>query len=1128
MIAARKKLTKDQKARRDQQIREIPVGEQFTYQSTGAAGVSERIVKTQASTATAPLPLQPAARAESVPPPSNVGNGKSTATPRETHNAKVIRDFEDHHARLGAAMLSHEHDPNMGKPCRCGVGVCEAICFECCQYPASCRQCFIKDHRHQYFHWVNLWVEERGCYVRHDMSMIAPPLQMGHHAERCGAVNESVDPIPVIIIDTNGVHRTKVYFCAHTTESRVDAFMKARMFPATFLQPETAYTFEVMKQFQIFHLESKISAYDYCGSLMRLTDNAFTDFTVSDIFDSFVRAARLWGVLITEKRMGQMHGIDDVLTHRPEGNVVLYCPACPEPGFNMDPKLPHKLPLNLQHLNQEKTTLDGNFHCNKAKKSDKNNDPNDTSLYHGKAHFPEREAQREYLRNSLKDQEKSTCNYLKAVNNQDKKKFKNMEVTGVVNSQCSHVFVKATVDLEMGERFVNVDAALAQGIYQKIARAPLTDLSIEFQLETSSVDRVVSYDIACQYSVNLKKRFEHSFPDLLPIIERLRWTIPALHVQGHHAVCMYAYAAAYKLATGHFHGETAEQYWPELNQIGPKVRQMNYGHRQDTIINHHNDWNHKKMIKMVAALEADLNDGQVQFEAFKRHFLSLCTDMQARIETEKWFERSRETKRISPKEVTSVYMYDPTLKGKLTLWWVPTQLAIYTQMLAEEQAVDTEPSLLSKAAVILNEGLLIQAVQTTIAELVKVQEEHPLRAKQTEIENRRAKIVTRINKWRIEQTALMPLLADRLANRAACEVEKENLFLPSDFDAVDRAKFELTPFEATEAKLREGAAYDALKKVQVVAKNLVALTDRKKKNVSGQQQHTKALEQIQDAEARRDRHIKNYMRAREALMKLGWCTGAMDDFPELTVADTWMKSRRQERALGSSRAIDGWATAGVTAGTTTGTRLVASSSSMPPAGTVMPERKKTGKRTAKEPGAGGPAKKQRTMKPPRKAGWLWTMGKMGKMSEAEMKAWSAEGDRVQWFRAEADMVRWQEFVEQKLAEFRTTIRSFKAYKLAWSEMAVRHSDQGKIGHVAYAKKKAQMWAAREEQARLTLRKYPRYAFLEEDDAELLPFVEAERDAHAASVASALSSGSATHQHDTDGSGDDETSGSEDD
>ena len=40
------------------------------------------------------------------------------------------------------------------------------------------------------------------------------------------------------------------------------------------------------------------------------------------------------------------------------------------------------------------------------------------------------------------------------MNKQDKKKFKNMDVTGTVNCQCGHVFIKSTVDLLYGERYV--------------------------------------------------------------------------------------------------------------------------------------------------------------------------------------------------------------------------------------------------------------------------------------------------------------------------------------------------------------------------------------------------------------------------------------------------------------------------------------------------------------------------------------------------------------------------------------------------------------------------------------------------------------------------------------------------
>ncbi|KAJ7449328.1 hypothetical protein B0H11DRAFT_1642948, partial [Mycena galericulata] len=108
------------------------------------------------------------------------------------------------------------------------------------------------------------------------------------------------------------------------------------------------------------------------------------------------------------------------------------------------------------------------------------------------------------------------------------------------------------------------------------------------------IDEVLTYDITCEYVVNLETRFAKHFPDVLDKVKKMQWGVPASHMQGHQKSCMYQFGTAYLSCVGHFHGETAEQYWAEANQLGPHVRQMNNGHRQDTLIFHSNDWNSKK------------------------------------------------------------------------------------------------------------------------------------------------------------------------------------------------------------------------------------------------------------------------------------------------------------------------------------------------------------------------------------------------------------------------------------------------------------------------------------------------------------------------------------------------------
>ncbi|KAJ7710854.1 hypothetical protein B0H17DRAFT_914216 [Mycena rosella] len=348
---------------------------------------------------------------------------------------------------LQQQILRHEADALFGTPCECAVAGqrCEVVCHNCTQYPPSCKLCFVRSHRNSPFHWAE------GFLGRHDIAALGVgyTLPLGHYGADCtGEKGRAATATAFTVTVITGIHATTVDFCRHPIViDKVAQLLEARIFPCTFTDPKSGITFECLKNFQIYSLESKAAAYDYVGSLARLTDNAFTE-SVPDMYENFIRTSRMWGVLTMKKRLGQVHGIDNVLLHRPKGNLVLYCPSCQEPGFNSDKNMP-PLPDNLRHLNQQRQTLDGNFHCNK---STKNTDPSDVSLYEGNAYFPTNKYLNEQLAKAPKTEPKSTCNYLKAVNNQDKKKFKNMEITGIVNTQCSHVFIQASVDLQFGER----------------------------------------------------------------------------------------------------------------------------------------------------------------------------------------------------------------------------------------------------------------------------------------------------------------------------------------------------------------------------------------------------------------------------------------------------------------------------------------------------------------------------------------------------------------------------------------------------------------------------------------------------------------------------------------------------
>ncbi|KAJ7724162.1 hypothetical protein B0H14DRAFT_2281132, partial [Mycena olivaceomarginata] len=211
--------------------------------------------------------------------------------------------------------------------------------------------------------------------------------------------------------------------------------------------PHSAFTLNVLKQFQLHNLESKKAVYDYIAAIWRLSDNSFTADTV------------------------------------------------PKPGSekDLDPKKTHF--ERHPNLNQSQRTLDGNFQCNQF---NKNTDPDDISLCAGSGYFLLDSEYKDYLKKIPVSKEKSTCNYLKVVNKQDKRKFKNMAVTGTVNCQCSHVFILSCVDSHYGERFANTDKALAMELEQ---HEPKQDFDFTLKIEVDDIDEVTTYDIACEYFI---------------------------------------------------------------------------------------------------------------------------------------------------------------------------------------------------------------------------------------------------------------------------------------------------------------------------------------------------------------------------------------------------------------------------------------------------------------------------------------------------------------------------------------------------------------------------------------------------------------------------------------------------
>ncbi|KAJ7439258.1 hypothetical protein B0H11DRAFT_2356343 [Mycena galericulata] len=205
-----------------------------------------------------------------------------------------------------------------------------------------------------------------------------------------------------------------------------------------------------------------------------------------------------------------------------------------------------------------------------------------------------------------------------------------------------------------------------------------------------------------------------------------------------------------------------------------------------------------------------------------------------------------------------------------------------------------------------------------------------------------------------------------------------------------------------------------------------------------------------------------------------------------------MKSVLKKRQLGDSHLTDGQLFR-MGAGSADTSLPQPSASSAPPAFEQGSSTQMSKRKTANtKPRSARPRTSEETLKKSeeRKEGWLWReLGKMGKLSSEEMQAWSEEAERVQWFRAEAEVQRWQEHAEMRLAELLRTIRSFEKWNNVWLDLAKAQSSSP--GLAAYARQTAATYCLRRERCEKLIIKAG-YGALLEPGASLVDFVVGER------------------------------------
>ena len=177
-------------------------------------------------------------------------------------------------------------------------------CQDCFGPIIWCDACCLKTHSRLPFHRIQTWngqFFERTDFLRstlcldlHHYPDDCPPLSyntqmsMGVNSEISDDDENATDGYRptgtqmgsrsvLTIVASTGIFTRMVRWCqcASNLDQYVQLLLRAKLFPASFINPKTAFTFEVLDHFRINALECKTSAMTFMSKLRQLTNEAF-------------------------------------------------------------------------------------------------------------------------------------------------------------------------------------------------------------------------------------------------------------------------------------------------------------------------------------------------------------------------------------------------------------------------------------------------------------------------------------------------------------------------------------------------------------------------------------------------------------------------------------------------------------------------------------------------------------------------------------------------------------------------------------------------------------------------------------------------------------------------------------
>ncbi|KAH8994378.1 hypothetical protein EDB86DRAFT_2805115 [Lactarius hatsudake] len=739
----------------------------------------------------------------------------------------------------------------------------EIRCPDCFGSLSFCKECCLDAHRNSPFHRPLLWNTTH--YTPVTLHSLGFALYIGHGGAPCpqtpegpstnleisdGLFNsldmylesnendasrvrtaDSGNPL-FTVVDRSGVFDMEIVFCVCSgMDNMGEQLLRAGLFPSTFKQIETLFTFSVLEDFITDNLECKTTAQQYYSKLQSMTSKMFPN-KVQNRYKQLLRASRQWRDLKTRMESGLGHQPET--ESPPDGAMAVFCPACPQPGINLPTDwktlYPPYVPYELDQLIRT-FIMDGNFSAEhmRHKSGEK-----DVALSAGMAFMANPDSYSAHLQSGKEVAQPSTCNTYRAIEQANSSRA-HLDVTGIGATACCHGFFVPTsvVDFQKGERQINMDYSICKALSYNMEDIPVA---------------LVMYDIMCQYRVHFQERVKNSPKLSLPSLLQLRMGIGLFHIHGHQDSCLPRYSPSYIQGAKQVDGEIIETLWAPLNNISRSLRGMSLDHRQEVLDVHINHSNWKKLVRIVPSLlkrwkrlKSGLDASSNAYEALNQHF---------KHKSEQWLkddECAQQDRQISP---SSMDIYD-TVKEK----------GVWNILLIEEESGDHsihgETSWISC-------GLKIQELQyyDNVDDIDDSGNPGPASS----------------GRYHRPHTSTD-------SGIESLNAEDIPLLLPSSLGWEWCASHSVKTLAMKEAKLRYAQASDSIHRIRLALGFKSALFRTQVRDARTQKTKTRAWTAVHSVDSTVHEHARNYSVARDAYLKVQEASGSFPELPPLRLTD---------------------------------------------------------------------------------------------------------------------------------------------------------------------------------------------------------------------------------------------------